>query len=313
MKNLKYYLSGFVLILFVLFHSSDFAQNKFTDSSVTFVTYWKKGETKTLHISQSKERSMEGQGGSNSGFVYDADVLVLDSTKNSFTIQWKFKNIKKFGDEDPTIEANRRMLDNLKILYKTNDLGMFSELQNWQEIQKKLFSALDKMQKENQESQLVGRIVSSLKKVLGTKENIQNILISEVQLYHLPYGAEYKFKNRVKLDATMPNIFGGRPLPAITTVELTELRPVENYCKLEQTMQIDSLRASAILQEYFDKLATSQSSGSNSQQPAFDMKTSTTHWMEISTGWFKKIRYSRIVTSGNMKMTEKVEINMINR
>ncbi|WP_029901803.1 hypothetical protein [Prevotella sp. 10(H)] len=189
------------------------AQINLNDSTVQTVAYWDKGDVYEYQIINKRTQYKNAQLISCDSLIYNVDITVLDSTANSYTIEWLYKdNINK----------------GLKIVYKTNEMGEFDEVMNWDEIRKFLEKAADTMT-QNKDTDI---------ETVGVKEIIQ---------YHMFYGMKYKVDELIETETAIPNVFGAEPFTAETTYLLEEIYSDETYLVTAvQTISKEELAAATI-------------------------------------------------------------------
>jgi hypothetical protein len=93
-----------------------------------------KGENKIYYIIHNKESYELGKLKSEFNFSYEAHITVLDSTKNSYTIQWTFHLPDKIKETNPKLAHSLPVFEGMKMISKTSEAGVFKELINWQEV-----------------------------------------------------------------------------------------------------------------------------------------------------------------------------------
>lgn len=286
-----------------------YGQNKVTDTSATVVGYWGKGDTKKLIVKQGKEKNVNGKS-SKEGSAYEATMKVLDETEKSYTIEWTYRNISVDSD-NPLMKSLYKMAEGLKVIYKTDELGIFKELVNWEEMQSYLYKGLDKVEKEFGDNQAAKAVVKQFKGIYSTRESIESTL-RDIQLYHTPYGAEYKLNEPITAETQLPNILGGDPFPARLEIQMTVLKPKENYCKIVTKQEIDKERASKIIFEFIKKMA--EKSGKplpkDTEIPVITTNDISEHEIELAEGWVKRAYYKREMQSGQVKQIETYEITL---
>lgn len=290
--------------------SSAEAQNKVTDTTATVVSYWKKGDTRDLLVKISKEKNVSGRL-SKDGVTYEAAVKVLDETDKSYTVEWRYKNVNVEKVDNPIMKGILEMSEGQKVVYKTDELGAFKELVNWKELRKEMHKALDRLEKELGGNQAAKAAVGQVKEIYTTKANIESSL-KDIQLYHSPYGAEYTLNERITAETVLPNILGGDPLPAKLEVEMTDLKPEKNYCKIVTRQKVDEEKVKKVVLDFFKKMA--KSSGKPLPKdfdiPALTIDDIHEHEIELAEGWVKRAYFKRTVQSGPSRQTETYEITM---
>jgi hypothetical protein len=285
------------------------AQNRTTDTSATCIAFWKNKATKVYQIKHSKEKS-SAKGITTSEAVYEAHLKVTDSTAAGFTVEWVYKNFKSAGTADNTINSLNAILEGLKIIYKTDDVGIFTELVNWKEVKEFAIGNYEKaVVNKNTDKEFIFAL-SQIKAIFQSKENIEAVLIREVQLFHSPYGVEYT-QSPVVTEIELPNVTGGAPFPATIIIKLDELNLPKDYCKVSLNQTIDKGKAGPIIATMLKKLSGSKIADEaeiNSQIKNMEISDLNSFTYSISGGWMSKIVYKRIANVGISKSVDIYEI-----
>lgn len=309
---MKKNLSVLVVLIIALFGSTAFAQNKVTDTSTSIVTYWNKGDRKILQIKQSKDKFQNGVLKSKYSSTYEAYVNVLDATEKSYTIEWVYKNINTDTDENPIIKRMFKLTEGLRVEYTTDELGVFKGLINWIEIRDFLNKSFDNMVNDFKENPQAVAAFNQVRALYQSKEAIENTVIKDIQLYHFLYGGTYILNEKLKVETQIPNLLGGEPFPTIMIIEMTDLKPNNNYCKLRIDQKIDFEKGSAIVNEFIKKMATAIGSPikDNQELPPFEISDYNEFEAELTTGWLTKAYTKRLIESNLIKQTETMEISL---
>lgn len=285
------------------------AQNRTTDTSATCIAFWKNKETKIYQIKHSKER-LTAKGNTASDATYEAHIKVADSAAEGFTIEWVYKNFKPGGTADNTINSLNSILEGLKIIYKTDDVGTFTELLNWKEVKDFAIGNFEKATaNKNTDKEFIAAL-NQVKAIFQSKENIEAVLIREVQLFHSPYGVEYT-KSPIVTETELPNVTGGAPFPASIILKLDELNTKMNYCRVSLNQKIDKEKAGPIIAAMLKKLSGSKAVDEaeiNSQIKDMEISDFNSFTYSISGGWMDKVVYKRIANAGSSKSIETYEI-----
>jgi hypothetical protein len=123
-----------IFTIFLLVVSlTTYAQINMLDSTAQAITYWKKGEKQNYTITTEKIKLKGSDTTSKEMTTYDVEISVANVNDKYYTIEWAYKNIKT-NSSDPTIQKLMNMTKNMKVIFKTNELGTFTEVVNWKEI-----------------------------------------------------------------------------------------------------------------------------------------------------------------------------------
>lgn len=289
--------------------SISFAQNRFTDSSATCIAFWKNGETRLLQIKHGKQKYSSSKLQSETVVIYEAHIKIIDSTTDGFTIEWVYKNFKSADSSEESLAGVNTIMEGLKILYKTDDAGSFSELLNWEEVRDFYFNLIEEATARKQDKTATAAI-NQIRGMFESKESIEAVLIREIQLYHTPYGTEYSLRGET-IETELPNISGGVPFPAIITVKLDVLNLKNDFCKVSLNQIIDKGKAGPIIVDLLKRLAGSNSKEAdvtNNDIENMEISDSNEFTYSIKSGWLSKIIYKRTATIAAMKQIETYEI-----
>src|SRR5690349_2140348 len=212
MKNYK--LNFGIPFLFCLFSFlTATAQNVVTDTSATVVAYWKKGDKKTFVLDKIIEKKSKEKHVVDSA-KFELTVTVMEESDKGYTLEWRYKLLalpKPPGMEIPGIES---LCNNLRILYTTDENGTFQEVRNLDEMISMLGKSYDLLLKSSNYPKEYEPFMNELKKMVSTKESVENLMMKDVQLFHQLYGAEYNTRKQEE-DVELMNVFGGDPYPAV--------------------------------------------------------------------------------------------------
>lgn len=286
-----------------------FAQNRITDTSATCIAFWKKGDYKIYKVTRTREKNNSSNIKSVTSGSYETHIKIIDSTNNGYIIEWTNKNFKGQNAEKEILANLNAVLEGMKIIYKTDDVGTFVELVNWKEVRDFAFISLENLIKKASEKEIINSI-NQIKPYFQTKESIETFLIKEIQLYHTPYGAEYNFKGSPTA-TELPNAFGGNPFPATIIPKLEEINTTKDYCKVTLNQTVDKGKAGAIMAEMLLKISKKAVEDEVEMRKQIkDLEFSDTNEFSfaINSGWHKRIFYSRKTNVGSTKQVESLEI-----
>jgi hypothetical protein len=235
------------------------------DSSADCVAYWKKGETKVYSILHEKTTDVKDSASRHISFAYEAHITVLDATEEDYTIKWVFHNPVLPDRDKLALSHSLPAFEGMQMIFRTSSVGTFIELLNWEEVRDSYV-------------QLAGT-------VYNTKESVESALIQEIQLFHLPYG--YKFTTQPVSEKTqLSNPYGGNPLPAVQTHQVTQLDRAQDRYSLVIRQMLDSNFATLVIKDY------------------------TEYQFVFSTGWLSRLHYIRTAGNAALKQSDAYTITL---
>lgn len=209
-----------VSVLIVLFVVPAFAQINLNDSSMQVIAYWGNKEKQSYKITDSKYVVVGVDTSQREVIKYNVDITVLDSTANSYTVEWWYKNYDVSGSND-FVKSVSSIFTDMKVVIKTNEFGAFVEVVNWKQVRDELNKAFGEIRKKYKEPAVL-QALKNMQDIYSTKESIESTAIQDVQQFHTFHGGKYVLHEDVE-NKLVSNGVAGAPVDVFTTVRLEEL------------------------------------------------------------------------------------------
>lgn len=289
----------FILALLTAFA----AQGQINDegTGVQVIAYFDKGEKYTYDLTYDKARI----NGTDTTYTlrtsYKVDVTVLDSTANGYTMQWKYRDYKA----DKADELTQKLVtasEGLVVKFRTDELGVFQELLNWEDIRDYNRKAFDIAFK----STLGKELLEKIHKKFSTREAIEGLMIKDILLFHSLHGIAVDADEVIQEEIEEESTLGGKPIKSSILLELDEI-DVENsdfVVRFYQSFHKDTINnlMTAVLEDF---------DGIN-----FDGNMETTSMEDYvgaqihETGWPINVYYQRVIDIKNRQGLEMRTITM---
>lgn len=248
-----------VLSIVFLFGISLTCFSQTDTTKVAFVSYWSIGDSYNFNISKIKQQYREGKLTTDQKQDYIANFKVIDSTATSYTITWSYENDLETYNIPEALLSKFSKYRITEIKYKTSEVGAFLEILNWKEVGDKMNSLFDEivdlMGEKDQEKQ--AKIKSALlpfKNIYSSKQGVEQLVLKELQYFHLPMGLEYDITEPLYYDEELPNMFGGKPIKAKASLTFENVDFEENYCVIKQELSLDPEDTKQVLKEAFTQM-----------------------------------------------------------
>ena len=258
------------------------------DSSAACITYWKKGQTHIYTILHEKRNPLPDMPDTVFHFSYEAAVSVLDASDSDYTIKWVF-HIPRGINAGPL--DSLPFFEGMQIVFRISNEGAFRELLNWEEV------------RDN-----YSRIMNFPKESFDTREKVESTLIREVELFHLPYG--YKFSTtKVSSNTQLSNPFGGSPLPAIQSYQITTYDPLLFTLVIEQN--IDTATLNSTMGTRLKKITDARQRQIKKEQlTRLELSDHSEYRIIRYTGWLRHLYYKRAAVGGGITQSDAYTIDM---
>ena len=286
------------------------AQNIPTDTSAPVVAYWRLGEKKTIRITKTVEKTKGGNQESFATNSCEAVITVKDSVKEGYTLQWKYTSLGNGEKPLQSMPEIYTLFKNLVVVYKTNDVGSFSELVNYAEVKKLIDASFSSFSKTAKDTSLAFRnAMKEMQAVFKSRESIEQLILKDISLFHTPFGLEYTLRKQEQ-EAELPNFLGGDPWPAVQSFQLTALKPKQDMAQIAIGQTIDEVKAATILKAFFTKLSTGKKIQEDEFPSYISIKDHHEFDVALSSGWIRRAYLQRTAQTDDIKKTETLEIIM---
>lgn len=281
------------------------AQINLADSTVQTINYWDKNEKHTYHITTYKYKIKDADTTSREVMQYDVEVTVKDSTAKSYTIEWIYKNYQVDSDNEITkkiIEASEEM----KVVFITNELGVFIEVVNWEEVRDMIKSSLKKLANESTSIPNFKEALEQVEGLFSSKQSIETTAIRDIHQFHTFHGAKFKLAEVIEGKLKAPNMYdSNNPFDSEFQVYLDEIDSEENNYVMRSVESIDKKQ----LKEATIKYLTSLAKRLGANDPNFDeVKDLSNEILTASrihnTGWVIYSVQTKTISSGNQTNVE---------
>jgi hypothetical protein len=272
------------------------------DSTVQVVAYWDKSEKHTYILTWQKLKVTGKDTIITQDIRYKADVSVLDSTANSYTVEWKYRDYSFGNTTGKQIEQSGmgsviQSFQNTPARFKTDETGSFKELLNWEEIRDKFKGSFDFIR---QTLKLPEEFAAFSENGLS-RSSIEEIAIKDIQLFHMFYGIKLNLGVPVEEQIDSGNERIG-PLKSDISLLLEQIDFKESLYKLTYYQSYDEATISKTLMPFVLSMLPDAVSDKEKQKiNGTKFKSLEDFHMSVNhdSGWPISMLYDRIITFEN--------------
>jgi len=268
-----------------LFSTSIFGQINIKDSTVQVVAYWSKLDKQSYNISYEKLKIKCNDTISREFMKYEVDVKVIDSTENSYTIEWFYKNFTIDTDNE-LVKKLTSISNEMSVIIKTDELGAFVEVINWKDVKDYLTEVTKKLENELKDIPNYKKIIANVMNVYSTKESIEANAVKDAIQFYSFHGVKYKLGEELEGKFEVANNFGGKPFETDVTFSLDEINSEEGNSIIRMKQTVNSKQLTDETYNYLKKIGTF---GDNIPErkdfPSLTNETWTASRVHGETGW----------------------------
>ncbi|MBS1661760.1 MAG: hypothetical protein JST68_12005 [Bacteroidetes bacterium] len=298
-------------LLLLIITIQGLCQYKTADSAVDCVIHWQPGAKKTYSIIHEKSTTGGPGNAAPFRFVYEADVTVIDSSAQTFTVKWEFRLPDDFKMAHPRLSDSLPVFNGMSMIFKISKMGAFVTLENWEQVRDAYVKQMEISLPRKQDSFALATM-KAVKEMFNSKTTVEATLVREIQLFHTLYG--YRFTTREASESTqLPNPFGGEPFPAYQTYQLTNLDPAKDAYTIVFRLKMDTANLNKISDPLFEKMNIKDNASleeARKQLKNYNIQDFTEYRFIKSTGWVSRLFYERSVTNGVTKQSDFYTISL---
>lgn len=244
-------------IILIVFTSAAFGQINMADSTAQVVSYWSIGDKQSYSVSLQKIKLKEADTTSNELMTYDVDITVIDSTENSYLLEWFYHNYKT-NSTDEIVKKMTALSEDLKVIIETDELGEIKGVQNWEEISEYMKKSLQPVKDEFQKIPQLEQVFSQLLNMYTTKEGIEATAIQDAQQFHTFHGGKYLLGEVLEFPLHVPNLYyPDSLLDSEVTLYLDEINPDDDNFIIRYNQEVDSEQLTNMTLDYLKSMSKS--------------------------------------------------------
>lgn len=290
--------------LFLATGLTTFGQINIADSTAQVITYWDKGEKQNYSVTTKKIKLKGTDTASKDITTYDVEITVLNQADKSYTIQWLYKDIKT-NSTNQTIQKLMNITKDMKVIFKTDELGAFTEVVNWKEIRDYIQKATTSLSKEFAVILEMDKLLKQIAVTYSSKEAVESAAIKDIRQFHTFHGAKYKLGEVLKGQLKVPNLLGTEPFDSDFTIYLSEINEADNNFIMRATQEVNKEQLTNATFDYLTKMANTMKITSPKREDLKDLKNETLTASRIhGTGWIVYSVQTTTVTSDNLTNIE---------
>ena len=287
-----------------LISSNLFSQISIKDSTVQVIGYWSKYDKQSYDVTYEKYKVKNKDTISRELMKYEVDVKIIDSTANSYTIEWFYKNYS-IDTENELVRKLTSIANDVSVKIKTDEYGAFVEVINWEEVRDYLEKITEKLKVELKDVPNYKEIIANVMSIYSTKESVEANAIKDALQFYKFHGVKYKLGEELTGKLETSNNYGEKPFETDVQYGLDEINETDGNSILRSTEVINSEELTNATYNYLKKSGTfGDKFPARGKFPSLTNETNTASRIHGETGW---IIYSIETKTITAEETTKIE------
>lgn len=290
--------------IIILISSNLFSQISIKDSTVQVIGYWSKYDKQSYDVTYEKYKLKNKDTISRELMKYEVDVKIIDSTANSYSIEWFYKNYS-INTENELVRKLTSIADDISVKIKTDEYGAFLEVINWEEVRDYLEKVTEKLKVELKDVPNYKEIIANVMSIYSTKESVEANAIKDALQFYKFHGVKYKLGEELTGKLETSNNYGGKPFETNVQYSLDEINETDGNSILRSNEIINSEELTDATYNYLKKSGTfGDKFPARNKFPSLTNETNTASRIHGETGW---IIYSIETKTITAEETTKIE------
>lgn len=288
--------------------TSAFGQINMEDSTAQVISYWSIGDKQSYSMSLQKIKLKGPDTTENVLMTYDVDITVIDSTENSYLVEWYYKNYKT-NSTNEIVKKITALSEDIKVLIETDEYGAIKGIKNWKEVSNYMKKSIQPVKEEFKNAPQFSQIFDQLERMYTTKEGIEAAAIQDAQQFHTFHGGKYLLGEVLENTLQVPNMYDqSKPLASKVTLYLDELNPDENTFIIRSSQEVDSKQLTDVTYNYLKSMSKSMKSPEPKKEEIGQLTNVTTSASRIhGTGWvIYSIQTKTVEAQGATNIEERI-------
>ena len=277
------------------------------DSTAQAVGYWSKLDTQKYKVHYNKYNIKETDTIIESKIDYDVDIKIIDSTSNSYTIDWFYHNYQITSNNE-IVNKLSKVANDITVQFETDEYGAFKEVKNWKDISKYIKKTLKPLKKEFKDTPGIDKIFTNVENLYNSKQSIEANAIKDIIQFYSFHGAQYKLYEKLKGKTTVSNNFGGEPFTTNFEISLDEIDTENDNYIVRMKNSIDPDQLTSETYKYLNKMGVISLEQLNSDKlPKLSNITYSVSRIHGNTGWIiYSLESKEVESNGVLKIEERI-------
>lgn len=273
-------------MIMTVFTITVFGQINMADSTAQVISYWNIGDKQSYSMSLQKIKMKGADTTENVLMTYDVDITVIDSTNNSYLVEWFYKNYKT-NSTNEIVKKITSLSENIKVLIETNEFGTIKGVQNWKEVSEYMKKSIKPIKDEYKNVPQLEQMFNQIEGMYTTKQGIEAVAIQDAQQFHAFHGGKYLLGEVLEVSLQVPNMYNpNNPIDSKVTLYLDELNSEDNNYIIRSSQEVDSEQLTNVTFDYLKSVAKSMKTPEPKKEDIGQLTNITTTASRIhGTGW----------------------------
>ena len=271
------------------------------------------GDRSTVRVVKSRAERDAGVLVDSVSGVWDVTMRVLAIRPRGYTMAWTYT---RPGVHDDGRRAHYDLVTNtlegIPIVFRTDAKGQPYEIANGDSLRAAINTAMGaKTPPLGSESRA---LFDNVLATVSTDAGLEDLLLADVERYHLASGGRYPADHAVTYRSALPNPFGGAAIPAVASFRVERMTPGDTVATVRWRQTPDTQALARILVDLLNEVTPGRAPLTTDEvMRRFGIEEKATYRIGTQRGQVWSVRYAKAVRFGDRVKTERVAMEIVPR
>ena len=269
-----------------------------TDSTIAMIAFWEMNDERVYEFVETEEKLKKGVKTLKKS-NYDLTMTILDSSATNYRVKWQYDNHEIDYEMEAMEKEILEICGNIPVEYRTNELGAFETIVNWEEMKTKIDEAFTTViNKEALPDSIKLGLTNMITSMFSSEAQV-NFWARDLNFFHYLYGASLHRTQPFEGVKNYTNPFIKTTMPGTQRVEVVAVDEENWIAKIKVTSGIDGDQAKALMIDFVKKNMKelgieNEEEIKEEELPNYSVEETMNYIYNIETGYILKGFYSKM-------------------
>jgi hypothetical protein len=233
----------------------------------------KSGDAFGLVLRKTRERVDSGRLVFRGRAETPIDVRVEEAGGDGALIDWTFGETRVLEPANSPPPPDAALFRGVTLRFRLDPTGRPRTIENYPEVRQRLEASMNLLLGSILDPALRDRLGIFLREAYGGKEQVEQMLLSEIAYYFVPFSVPLEPSRPTRRDVELPSPVNGKPLRATDELTLVRYEPraaeaAAQLAVIEWTQTMDAAESARMMRELEQRLRERAHSQPGTSQPA---------------------------------------------
>lgn len=279
------------------------------DAPVEIVSRWATGDVQPFTLTTTREDAVNPS--RNGTGTTTLEVRVMEAGDDGSRLAWESGDTivdlgAELGADEQAAFEELSELGRFSIEYSTDQSGAFDLVENLDALRSQVERIIAKLEELGGDAPELAESAAAMRDVMLSDTFLQTSLVENVLIFHGAYGLVLEPDETITTPDELPNVLGGRPFPATSSVAVLTPRDGDGCAVVEVIVTPEPDAAAEILTETLTELVGEDDSEAMAEElRGFTIRNTIRYVYDPTSGWMVRVEAEQVIEIGAARRLER--------